>query len=302
MVQGRISAEYKASYDVLIEDDVVTATLRGSFHEGDATDFPKVGDYVMVSPVEAGKVVIESILPRQNVIARIAPHDAVPQVMVANVDYLLIVMGLDADFSIPRLERYLALAWQSNTTPVVVLNKSDVASDRATQEAMVREVAPDVAIHVISARTGEAIDELVPYTTAGTTVVLLGSSGAGKSTITNCLLAAAAQPTNTLRERDGRGRHTTTHRQLFVLPAGGHLIDTPGMRELALLDEVAGANDAFADLHAIALTCRFTNCDHDKSAGCALQAAVAAGEIDAERVERYLKLQRGEERVRRVRY
>ncbi len=301
-MQGRVSAEYRASYDVLIDGVVVSASLRGSFHDDAGGAFPKVGDYVEVSPVEVGKVVIEAIIPRKNVIARIAPHDGIPQVMVANVDYLLIVMGLDGDFSIPRLERYIALALQSEVVPVVVLNKADVATELATQVALVTDAAPDLAVHVVSAVTGAGMEALSPYTDAGKTVVLLGSSGAGKSTITNWLVAAAAQPTQALRERDGRGRHTTTHRQLFVLPSGGFLIDTPGMRELALLDEAEGAADAFGDLHALSLTCRFSNCDHEKSAGCALQAGLQNGTIDPERFLRYRKLRDGEERVRRVRY
>lgn len=301
-MHGRISAEYRASYDVLIEGTVVSATLRGSFHDDSGTAFPKVGDYVEVSPVEEGKVVIESILPRRNMIARIAPHEGTPQVMVANVDYLLIVMGLDTDFSIPRLERYLALAWQSAVTPVIVLNKADKATDLDAQVVAVTAVAPEVSVHVLNALTGDGVAALSSYTGEGKTLVLLGSSGAGKSTITNQLLAASVQPTNTLRERDGRGRHTTTHRQLFVLPTGGHLIDTPGMRELALVHEEEAAADTFADLNDLAMTCRFANCDHEKSAGCALQAGLADGSIEPERFLRYRKLQRGEERVRRVRY
>lgn len=301
-MQGRISAEYRASYDVLITETVFTAALRGSFHDASGGAFPKVGDYVEVTKLEEGKVVIESILPRRNMIARIAPHDGTPQVMVANIDYLLIVMGLDADYSIPRLERYLALAWQSEVAPIIILNKADCASDLEAQVAAVREVAPEVPVHVVQALSGEGLEALEPYTGAEKTLVLLGSSGAGKSTITNQLLAASVQPTNTLRERDGRGRHTTTHRQLFVLPQGGHLIDTPGMRELALVHEEEAAADTFADLNELAMQCRFSNCDHEKSAGCALQAGLADGSIEPERFLRYRKLQRGEERLRRVRY
>ncbi len=302
MKQGRVIAEYRASYDVLIDAQVFSASLRGHFHAADGLGFPKVGDYVMVESIEAAKVVIEDILPRTNAIVRLAPHDNQPQVMVANVDFMLIVMGLDADFNIARLERYVALARASEVAPVIVLNKADVATDVPGALAAVAEVAHEVLVHVVSAVTGAGMDALLPYVSAGKTVVLLGSSGAGKSTITNYLLAAAAQPTQSLRERDGRGRHTTTHRQMFMLPTGGFLIDTPGMRELALVYETEAAADAFTDIEALAEACRFRNCDHDKSAGCAIKTAVAAGTLAEERFLRYLKLRQGGERLRRVRY
>jgi len=302
MERARVQTEYKASYDVLLEGRVYTASLRGHFHTGAYTDFPKVGDYVLVERIDDEKVVIDSVEPRQNAIMRLAPHDQIPQVMVANVDSLLIVMGLDADFSIPRLERYLALARQSEVTPVVVLNKVDIAPDAASQIAAVQAVVAEVPVHVVAATNGTGMDALLPYVSAGNTAVLLGSSGAGKSTITNWLQTVVVQETNTLRERDGRGRHTTTTRQLFVLPTGGYLIDTPGIRELALLSDEAAAADAFADIEELTHSCRFTNCDHEKSAGCALLAAIEAGTLAPDRYRRYLKLKRGEERLRRTRY
>ncbi len=299
---ARVSAEYRASYDVLLDGQLCSATLRGHFHDGAGEAFPKVGDFVQVSEIEPGKVLIEAIEPRHTVIARTAPHDGTVQVMVANVDYMLIVMGLDADFSIARLERYLALAAQSAVSPVIILNKCDVAVALKQQRAAVAAVALDVPVLVLSATTGEGVDALAPFTSHGKTVVLLGSSGAGKSTLTNRVLAAAVQPTNTLRGYDGRGRHTTTHRQLFVLPTGGYLIDTPGMRELALLNEELAAADVFGDIDTLATQCRFANCDHVKSAGCALLAHLASGTLAPERYNRYLKLRSGKERLRRVRY
>lgn len=302
MQTGRVVAEYRASYDVMIDDVLQTASLRGHFHDAEVTSFPKVGDYVTVSTTGDQRVVIEEVHPRTNAIARLAPHDNVPQIMVANVDYLLIVMGLDSDFSIPRLERYIALALQSDVQPVIVLNKADVVDDASEFTTTVAAAADGVPVCLVSAVTGAGMDQLLPYVSNGKTVVLLGSSGAGKSTITNYLLAATAQPTQGLRERDGRGRHTTTHRQLFVLPTGGYLIDTPGMRELALVSEEEAAADAFGDIDKLATECRFNNCDHEKSAGCAILAAVAVGEVEEERFLRYLKLLRGDERLRRVRY
>jgi len=302
MKRARVIAEYRASYDVLYEDTVFTASLRGHFHEATTTGFPKVGDYVAVVNTGDGRLVIEAVFPRLNYIARLAPHDNTLQVMVANVDYILIVMGLDGDFNIPRLERYMALAAQSNVAPVIILNKSDIALDVPTQLRAVTAVTLDAPVVVVSAITGVGMELLLPYVQAGKTVVLLGSSGAGKSTITNYLVATAAQPISGLRERDGRGRHTTTHRQLFVLRTGGFLIDTPGMRELALVSEVDAAADAFADIEALANKCRFRNCDHNKSDGCALKKAVQQGTLEPARLTRYIKLRQGGERLRRVRY
>lgn len=302
MGTGRVYADYGSSYDVWCEGKLYRAALRGHFHTGAYTGFPKVGDYVTLEPAGAGRAVISEVLPRENAIVRLAPHDQVPQVMVANVDYLLIVMGLDADFNIARLERYMALARQSEVAPVIVLNKADVLPDTTEVRAAVTAVAGAIPTHVVSAETGVGMDALLPYVAEGKTVVLLGSSGAGKSTITNWFLAADAQETNTQRERDGRGRHTTTTRQLFMLPTGGFLIDTPGIRELALLSDEDAAADAFADIDALADRCRFSNCDHEKSAGCAIVAAVAAGTLDPKRYERYLRLKRGDARLRRTRY
>lgn len=299
---GRVIAEYRASYDVLFNEAVYTASLRGHFHEAPGYAFPKVGDYVTLAEAAPGKMVIENVLPRHNTITRLAPHDGTLQVMVANVDYLCIVMGLDADFNIARLERYLALADQSNVAPVIILNKADHAENRAVLEEAVVAIAPHVPVHMVSALTGEGMDALQPYVASGKTLVLLGSSGAGKSTITNYLMRTRTQATTGLRERDGRGRHTTTHRQLFILPTGGHLIDTPGMRELALIAPEEGMGETFADVERIMNQCRFSNCDHDKSDGCAVQAALLQGTLTPERWKQYQKIAHNEERVRRVRY
>ncbi len=302
MERARVQTEYKASYDVLLNGEVYTASLRGHFHTGAYTDFPKVGDYVQVEHVGDGKVVIDTVEPRQNAIMRLAPHDQIPQVMVANVDYLLIVMGLDADFSIPRLERYIALARQSEVEPVIVLNKADITESLTAQVVAAESAAGVISVHVVTAQSGIGMEALLPYVTDNKTTVLLGSSGAGKSTITNWFMTEAAQETNTLRERDGRGRHTTTTRQLFALPTGGFLIDTPGIRELALLSDEAAAADAFLDIEELTHSCRFANCDHEKSDGCAVIAAMDTGTLASDRYHRYLKLKHGEERVRRTRY
>jgi ribosome biogenesis GTPase len=301
MQQGLVIAEYKSHYDVVVDDMVYTASVRGHFHTRPTQQFPKVGDQVMVITQDDDQAVIEEVLPRRNEIARYNERVGEEQVMVTNIDYLIIVMGLDNDFNLPRLQRYLALASQSGVAPVVVLNKVDVVDDETTVREAVRAVAGDVPVHFVSALTGAGAPALQSYLAVGTTAVLLGSSGAGKSTLLNQLVRDAAQPTQSVRERDARGKHTTTHRQLFQAAAGGFIIDTPGMRELALLDDEAAAEEQFQDIADLAGQCQFRNCDHDKSAGCAILAALEAGTVDPKRVKQYFKLLRSEERLRRRR-
>lgn len=290
-IEGRVVVEHKASYGVLSDGVEYVATVRGHFHEGEARDFPKVGDYVVLTVLEEGKGVIETVLPRSSEVVRKSAHDDTPQVIVANIDVMFIVMGLDADYNLRRLERYLVLAKQSDVEPVVILNKSDVTNDVSGRIAEVEAVSGGVAVHAVSAKSGSGMGVFSTYFTQSVTAVLLGSSGAGKSTITNYLLSETAQDTQAVRSDDSRGRHTTTTRELFSLPSGGFLIDTPGMRELGFVSEEDATEGAFSDVELRAYDCKFSNCDHIKSAGCAVQAAIAAGEIDQKHFDNYLKLQ-----------
>ncbi len=290
--QARVIEEHKTNYIIRIGEEELTATVRGKFHlkENGTTDFPKVGDFVEFSRTSDGLAVIENILPRKTEVIRQSAGGDDQQVLVTNVDVMLITMGLDNDFSLRRLERYLLLAEQSQIQPVIILNKSDRVDNATDYERQVREIAPTVDIEVVSAKTGTGMESILQYFTNDITAVLLGSSGAGKSTITNWLLQSDTQEVKAIREYDGRGRHTTTSRQLFALPRGGYLIDTPGMRELAVIDTPEDTMDVFADIEALALQCRYPGCDHIKSEGCAVQAALKAGDIDAKHFEGYLKL------------
>ncbi|HEY1036998.1 MAG TPA: ribosome small subunit-dependent GTPase A [Candidatus Paceibacterota bacterium] len=304
-ITARVTAENKKDYSVKAADgSEFLATVRGKFHLDE--EYPKVGDYVECSVIQEGKrelAVIEKILPRKTVIARDVTersrtkHAAAQkmQVIVTNVDIMFIVMGLDGDFSISRLERYLALAKQSGIKPVIILNKSDVVGDRSVFEQKVRVVAEGVALHFISATKGEGMGGLLGHIGQETTAVLLGSSGAGKSTITNALLGTDSQATGGVREEDSRGRHTTTRRELFALPTGGYLIDTPGIRSLGMAETEEQSAESFEDIVALAAQCRFTKCDHQKSEGCAIQEAIRSGEIDPAHFESYLKLKSEEE-------
>lgn len=291
---GRVIEVQRIHNTVAMSDgSVVVATVRGDFHE--RGEYPRVGDMVRLTRVvesEEAQAVIEEILPRKTVLERYDETSGQTQVLVANVDVMFIVMGLDGDFNLSRLERYLALATQSNITPVIVLNKADVATSLKSQLAEVEEVAHGVSVYVVTAVTGEGLEKLKEHIAVDVTAVLLGSSGAGKSTITNWLLGRNEQAVQEVRADDSRGRHTTTTRQLFALPHGGFLIDTPGIRELAL-GEVSAADEGLIErVESLAAQCQFRNCDHQKSAGCAVLAAIETGKLTERSYENYLKLRR----------
>ena len=290
MKKARVTEEHKTNY--VIQDDIreYTATVRGSFFT-DGT-FPKVGDFVMYSVVSDEKAVIEEIMPRTSTISRKAVGVVGEQVIVSNVDIIFIVMGLDDDFNLSRLERYLLLAHQSNVEAVVILNKRDSVDHLNTYLDQVTLIGGGVAVHAVSAKTGENMESLLQHITTNTTAVLIGSSGAGKSTIANWLLREDRQRVHGVRSDDSRGRHTTTSRQLFTLPSGGYLIDTPGMRELGVESTKDDEAAVFEKLEILARSCRFVNCDHEKSVGCAIVTAIKAGEISERHLHSYQKFQR----------
>lgn len=290
-MNARVAEEHKTNYVIWDGDQEFLATVRGAFFTEQT--FPKVGDYVSYTKLPDGKAVIEEVLPRTTAVVRKAAHTGEPQVIVANVDVMFIVMGLDGDFNVSRLERYLLLAELSEVKPVVVLNKADSVEDAADFVYQVKDVAPTVPVFAVSAKTGEGMERLLTQITQDTTVVLLGSSGAGKSTITNWLMRNDAQDVNEVRADDSRGRHTTTARQMFRLPTGGFLIDTPGMRELGMVDSTDDDEDVvFAQIEELSLQCQFRNCDHEKSQGCAVLAAIEEGVITERQLNNYHKLQR----------
>lgn len=290
MNQARVIEEHKTNYTISADGRVYTATVRGSFFSEE--QFPKVGDFVMFSEVSDGKAVIEAVVPRTTTISRKAAHTGIEQIIVANVDVMFIVMGLDDDFNVSRLERYLLLAEQSRVTPVVVLNKCDSVDYPEAFINQVQAAAVGVPVYAVSATTGENMEALLTHLTAETTAVLLGSSGAGKSTITNWLLRADTQPVQAVRADDSHGKHTTTARQLFSVPSGGSIIDTPGMRELGVQSTEEAEEAVFLQLEALAQHCQFTNCDHEKSQGCAILQAVDQGEVSERQLANFLKLQR----------
>jgi len=291
MNKARVIEEHKTNYRILGVDSEFIATVRGSFFTEET--FPKVGDFVLYNEVSPGKAVIQEIVPRTSTVARKAVETGAMQVIVANVDIIFIIMGLDNDFNLGRLERYLLLAKQSKVESVVILNKSDSVEDSQQYVTLAKEVAGDAPIYAVSALSGEGMESLLIHLQLEKTAVLLGSSGAGKSTITNWLLRENVQRVHKVRKDDGRGKHTTTSRQLFVLPTGGYLIDTPGMRELSVLESTTeDENAVFETIDTLSTQCQFTNCDHEKSKGCAVLAALEEGEVSERQLQNYQKLQK----------
>jgi len=241
--------------------------------------------------VADGPAIVEAVLPRRTAfVRRVAGRRPDGQVIAANIDTVFVMTGLDHDFNLRRVERYLAAVWESGATPVVLLNKTDLCDDVEAKMNAVRSVSIGVDVHTISALKDDVVGGLAAYFRAGETLGFVGSSGVGKSTLLNRLLGREAQATAVVREHDSRGRHTTTHRELFVLPTGALVIDTPGMREFTLADAGEGLGAAFADIEELAAQCRFTDCAHREEPGCAVRDAVSRGEIAGERLAAYEKL------------
>ena len=290
-IPARITAVHKERYQIVCEFGVTYARLKTKEYYVDTQDFPTAGDFVMVNYIENGDSQILTTLPRRTFFSRRDPGP-IPrdQAVAANFDYVFIMQSLNLNFNPKRLERYLTLSWQSGATPVILLTKADLVEDYWEFLTQVERVAAGVNVHVVSAHTGYGLNRLNAYLQPGKTVVFLGSSGVGKSSLVNALAGEEIMTVNSIREYDSRGRHTTTHRQLIRLNSGVMVIDTPGMRELGMWDVSEGLVDAFADVESHMGKCRFSDCTHEREPGCAIKAAIAAGELDIARWESYRKL------------
>ena len=290
-IPARVTAVHKERYEIVCEHGITHARLKAKEYYVDTQDFPTTGDFVMIHYIDNGDSQIIATLPRKTFFSRREPGP-VPrdQAVAANFDYVFIMQSLNLDFNPKRLERYLTLAWQSGATPVILLTKADLAEDYWDYLTQVDRVAAGVNIHVVSAHTGYGLSRLNAYLQPGKTVVFLGSSGVGKSSLVNALAGEKIMAVSAIREDDSKGRHTTTHRQLIRLQSGVMIIDTPGMRELGMWDVSEGLDQAFADVESYLGKCRFSDCKHEREPGCAIRAAIEAGQLDISRWESYQKL------------
>ena len=292
LVPARVAIEFNYIYRVFAASGEVQVQHSGKLRH-EAQTLSAVGDWVAVRPSPGEDTgTIEAILPRRSKFSRkVAGELTEEQIVAANIDTVFLVMGLDGDYNPRRLERYLILAYESGASPVVILNKSDVADHLAEDMDEIRALAVGVPVHAISARQKTGVEAITGYLGPGKTGALLGSSGAGKSTIVNALLGEEKFKTKDVREHDSRGRHTTRHRNLIVLPEQrGLLVDTPGMRELQLWTQ-EGARETFEDIAELAAGCHFTDCRHRDEPRCAVKQAIEDGTLAADRLAGYLKLQ-----------
>jgi ribosome biogenesis GTPase len=291
-VPGRIVVQQRGGYRLITEAGEVEARATGTLLKSASDEErPTAGDWVAVEPRHGETTaLVRAVLPRKTAFIRRSVRGGA-QVVAANVDVAFLVTSLNADLNLRRLERYLATAYESGADPVVVLTKADLMDDVEAAVAEVQTIAFGAPVLAVSSKTGQGLDAVAAHLPAGRTAVLLGSSGAGKSTLLNALAGEERMATREIREDDERGRHTTTHRELVLLPSGGLILDTPGMRELGLWDADAGVSTAFEDVEAFAGQCRFSDCTHTREPGCAVRAAIEAGVLPEERFRAYEKLQ-----------
>ena len=304
LVPGRVVGVERTVFRVQTEKGVTAATPAGRFRREQATrQLPTVGDWVGVTPIDDGsKAVLKYVLERRTSLSRVsrsgrdtASATAMEQLLAANIDYVFVVTALDQDFSIRRIERYLTAVRSGGAEPVVILNKADLCDDVPRYLNQVNAVAPGVPVHTLTALKAGTLGDLTAYLSEGMTVTLIGSSGVGKSTLINSLLGSEVTPTGAVRASDDEGRHTTTWREVFVLPGRGVLIDNPGLREIGAWS--ADVSEGFTDITELARECAYRDCTHTREPDCAVQTAVEAGELDPERLRSYRRLAQEAERV-----
>ncbi|TFE02037.1 ribosome small subunit-dependent GTPase A [Jeotgalibacillus salarius] len=293
---ARIITEYKNLYKIQTDSTIYLAEVTGKFrHQSQVReDYPAVGDWVMVSlPDGEGHAMIHEVLERKSKFSRKAAGELTnEQIVAANIDTAFLVMSLNHDFNLRRMERYLIAAWESGANPVIVLSKADLCENSDKKAGEASAAAMGVPVLVTSAYEGTGLETLKTYIDEGMTVAVMGSSGVGKSSIINALIGEEKMLVNDIREDDSKGKHTTTHRELIMLPEKGVIIDTPGMRELQLWESDSGLSQGFQDIEALAGSCQFRDCSHETEPGCAIQQAIEDGELEQDRYDSYVKLQK----------
>ncbi|UOR13039.1 ribosome small subunit-dependent GTPase A [Halobacillus amylolyticus] len=297
---GRITRAAQDIYTVRTETDSYTSTVSGKFrHDAEVSHiWPAIGDWVVYEPYDQDKARIHKVLNRRTVLSRKAAGTGNDeQIIAANVDAVFIVTSLVKEFNVQRIERYVMQVYESGARPAIVCTKQDLCDDVVSKLAQIERHAPGIPVYTVNSLDGSGIDKLEQELIAGETISLIGSSGVGKSTLINRLLGETVQQTEQIREEDGRGRHTTTHRELFSLPNGTVIIDTPGMRELQLWGESTNVDAAFSDIEQLSLQCKFRDCSHDKEPGCAVMKAIEADELTPDRLKNYNKMIREVERL-----
>lgn len=302
---ARVVTQHGNYYLLYHRGEYINAELAGKFryHARVKKDYPAVGDWVIVKMNQYQKVIIQAVLDRKSYLARKLPisggrkiqnnlivgGSTEEQIIAANIDFVFIVSGLDGNFNLQRIERYLTITYHSGATPVVILNKADLCQQITEYVAKVKKIAPQVSVHPISVLKDLGMEAFDEYLAANKTVVFVGSSGVGKSTIINYLLDTEKQKTSSVSNLSGKGKHTTTHRELIFHPAGWMIIDTPGMRELQLWSDEKALEDSFLDIRELELKCRFSDCQHDTEPGCAIKQALRDGTLDSNRYASYQK-------------
>ena len=293
---ARVTREDRHTYLLSSESGEMRGELSGRLRHrlSSKNDRPVVGDWVSIHELHGmGRGIIRAVLPRKSKFSRkVAEAHTEEQVVAANVDTVFLTSGLDSEFNPRRIERYLVLAWESGADPVIVLNKADLCSDVGSCMREVMGLASGVPVHAVSAKESTGIELLLPYLQAGKTATLLGSSGVGKSTLINALAGEERQHVRPVREGDSKGRHTTTNRELILLPQGGMVIDNPGMREIQIWVEEESLEDAFEDIEELASGCRFRDCRHTVEPGCAVREALDEGVLDRGRYRSFIKLRK----------
>ncbi len=294
LVPARVSFQSRGIYRLISAQGEFWAEIAGTLRNEalSPANLPTCGDWVLAdNPMGRGRTVIRLLLPRRTAFFRKqAGMTLNSQLVAANIDTVCLVSGLDSDFNPRRIERYLVIAWESGASPVIVLNKADACIEAPARAAEAMSLAPGVPVLAVSAMDGRGMEDILSYAGRGQTLALLGSSGVGKSSIVNRLLGKSVQEVREADPDTGRGVHTTSARQLFLLPSGGLLMDTPGMRELQIWSVDAGLDATFEDIKALAEGCRFSDCSHQTEPGCRVRASVEQGELDARRLDNYFKL------------